>query len=189
MLPFQKPAPRSPFKRGFTLIEVLIVVVIVAILAAMLVPRLMFFPEKAKLAEAFQTVGMLARAQKQYMDTTGSTTGVTFSCNAPDDLTEPCDATSFPILNSLGISSIPQKNFQYYCKDSGRYCVAYRYIHVGAGVASQPYMYLIYRDANEGRWYCARGYYGIGATSPGTADTATSSMKGCQVNTEHPTWG
>lgn len=58
---------------GFTLIEVLIVVIIIAILASLLLPRIISQPERAVVAEAIQTLGVLRRAQLTYVDTTGNT--------------------------------------------------------------------------------------------------------------------
>ncbi len=58
-------------KRGFTLVEVLIVVVIIAILASLIVPRMLAQTEKAKAAEALQMVGAIKRAAERYYDFRG----------------------------------------------------------------------------------------------------------------------
>ena len=55
-------------KKGFTLVEVLIVVVIIAILASLIVPRMLMQTEKAKAAEALQMVGAMKRALERYVD-------------------------------------------------------------------------------------------------------------------------
>ena len=59
-------------KRGFTLIEVLIVVVIIAVLAALILPRLTGQTKKAQAAEAFQVLGAIRRAAERLYTTTGS---------------------------------------------------------------------------------------------------------------------
>lgn len=59
-------------KKGFTLIEVLIVVVIIAVLASLVMPKLLPQTERAVVAEAMQTLGVLQRSQNQLMDMTGN---------------------------------------------------------------------------------------------------------------------
>lgn len=61
-------------KKGFTLIEVLIVVVIIAVLASLVMPKLLPQTERAVVSEGIQTLGVLQRAQNQLMDLTGGTT-------------------------------------------------------------------------------------------------------------------
>jgi len=59
-------------KKGFTLIEVLIVVVIIGILASLILPRMLAQPERARIAEANQFLGVISRAQIALSDTTGA---------------------------------------------------------------------------------------------------------------------
>jgi len=59
-------------KKGFTLVEVLIVVVIIAILASLIVPRMLAQTDKAKAAEALQVVGVIKRAAERYYDSHGT---------------------------------------------------------------------------------------------------------------------
>jgi prepilin-type N-terminal cleavage/methylation domain-containing protein len=54
-------------RKGFTLIEILIVVVILAILATLVLPRMLAQPEGALIAEANQVLGALVRAEENYM--------------------------------------------------------------------------------------------------------------------------
>ena len=53
-------------RRGFTLIELMIVIAIIAFLSMISVPSLMKFLAKAKRAEAYIHLRMLANAQKAY---------------------------------------------------------------------------------------------------------------------------
>jgi general secretion pathway protein G len=61
-------AGRHPIiqRRGFTLIEVLVVVAILGILAAIVVPRIMDRPDEAKRVAAKADVGALVQALKLY---------------------------------------------------------------------------------------------------------------------------
>jgi prepilin-type N-terminal cleavage/methylation domain-containing protein len=66
-------------RKGFTLIEILIVVVILAVLATLVLPRMLAQPENALVAEANQQLGSLARAQDTSMQLTGNATGIAFA--------------------------------------------------------------------------------------------------------------
>ena len=63
-------------RRGFTLIEILIVVVIMAVLAALIIPRMLTSPERAMVAEANQMIGAMVRAQQSKLDIGGAFTTV-----------------------------------------------------------------------------------------------------------------
>lgn len=58
--------PVSPLQKGFTLIEVMVVVVILSILAAVVVPRIMDNPDKARAAKAKQDIRALEAALNLY---------------------------------------------------------------------------------------------------------------------------
>ncbi|MDD5226103.1 MAG: type II secretion system protein [Candidatus Omnitrophica bacterium] len=58
-------------RKGFTLIEILIVVVILAVLASMILPRMLQQSERAKLASAFTLMGVFRRAAEKNIALTG----------------------------------------------------------------------------------------------------------------------
>jgi len=64
-------------KKGFTLVEILVVVIIVAILAAIAVPIYMRYVEKARSTEAQSAISSLRTAYRIYRQTFGSTEGYT----------------------------------------------------------------------------------------------------------------
>ncbi len=59
-------------KRGFTLVEVLVVVVILAILAAIAVPIYLRYVESARAAEAQEAISAIHAAAKVYQSNTGN---------------------------------------------------------------------------------------------------------------------
>ena len=61
------PAPRPRRSRGFTLIEVMVVVVILSILAAVVVPRIMDNPDKARVVKAKQDIRVIKNQMDLYL--------------------------------------------------------------------------------------------------------------------------
>ena len=100
-------------RKGFTLIEILIVVVILAILAAMILPRFLGQTESAYVAEAQQSLGVLRRAQVNHYDT-GAAAYVVYP-----------GADAAAALAALGLSSLTETNFTYTCDNAGA-CTATR---------------------------------------------------------------
>lgn len=103
-------------KKGFTLIEVLIVVVIIAILAALLLPRLTAAPEKARVAEGMQTLGVIRRAQLTNMDAASA---------AALEFTQGAGGAVQGNWTTLGFSALPAASlFNYTCNSTA--CTATR---------------------------------------------------------------
>lgn len=108
-------------RKGFTLIEIMIVVIILAIMATLILPKMLAAPESAYLAEANSMLGALARAQDTYMQLSGSSTGLVV------------DATS-TTWGKLGMTMPSGGRYTYTCTSST--CVATR-----SGVASNTVTY------------------------------------------------
>ncbi|MFH0985575.1 MAG: hypothetical protein V1882_08570 [Candidatus Omnitrophota bacterium] len=148
--------------------EVLIVVVIIGVLAALVMPRILGSPEKAKMAEAYQMIGALSRAQQNYMDLNGTTTPSNFICPVP-----PSTCT---LPSSLGMKDIIQKNFRYVCATDSApelHCYALR---MSVPEPNEPYILRAYTGAQAGLWRCYRGY----VTADGGVEGASD--KGCKPN-------
>ena len=126
-------------KKGFTLIEVLIVVVIIAILASLLLPRLTAAPEKARVAEGLQMLGAIRRAELTNMDASGS---------AAYTFTQPADGTGVGNWTALGFSNLSANSlFNYTCNATD--CIASR---IGAATRT------ISMNLASGAITCGAGY-------------------------------
>ncbi|MFH0985891.1 MAG: prepilin-type N-terminal cleavage/methylation domain-containing protein [Candidatus Omnitrophota bacterium] len=127
-------AVKGKERKGFTLIEVLIVVVIIGVLAALVIPRFVSAPEKAIVAEASQMLGSMIRAQNARIDT-----GAGFITNAA-----PLNATAW---TALGMVAPTTSKFTYACSSPS--CTATRTVTV-LSVASF--------NATTNAWGCTGNY-------------------------------
>ena len=95
-------------KRGYTLMEIMVVVIVVGILASIALPRYSFTMERAKSAEGLEILGSVSQAQKVYQIENGNYTtnlanlDVTFDTiqyfNAPS-VFDPLDPVANPIAS------------------------------------------------------------------------------------------
>ncbi len=88
-------------KKGFTLIELMIVVAIVGILAAIAIPAYLDYTVKAKLSEVTAAMDMLATAAEEYHASLG-----TFPTSTISTTTTPNIADTFGSFSTRYISAI-----------------------------------------------------------------------------------
>jgi len=162
-------------KKGFTLVEVLIVVVILAILAALILPRLLSQPERAVIAEAQQMLGRLRRAQLQNIDLTGGV-GEPFDCSA-------APGCAVPELTRINVGAIPDSSsFGYQCTvyddngtpadttdDTASECIANR---IG-GTFNGATITIQVGGNSDGEFSCAAGYVLVDTNDPTRGCTAS----------------
>lgn len=144
-------------KKGFTLVEVLIVVVIIGILASLILPRLLQQPERARIAEANQFLGVLRRAQLNRLDSTGAAAYVAIAGNV--------DANFAQLgMQTPGLADADGPFFTYTCVAGGitdvtttagdpATCTALRAVDIGPAGGDQ-----ITVNINSGAFGCTSAY-------------------------------
>ncbi len=165
-------------KKGFTLVEVLIVVVIIAILASLIVPRMLMQTEKAKAAEAFQMMGAIKRAAERYYDFAGS-------YNVPFQgsmiFTRPDGGANIGDWSELGLTGIEKsKNWYYIYQGTGASYAIIAYDDIASEKRKAEIHYEGYEDINEvSFWVCAGTFKPIEPPAPGHG--METSVKGCTI--------
>ncbi len=72
-------------KKGFTLLEILIVLVIVAVLAGLAIPSYQGAVEKSRSQEALASLGAVRASMTRYFALNNTYVGATFTCATPLD--------------------------------------------------------------------------------------------------------
>ena len=131
-------------KKGFTLVEVLIVVVIIAILASLIVPRMLAQTDKANAAEAIQIVGVIKRAAERLYDFTGS-------YNVPGNWIYSAPSGTSGTWETLGLTGLEKsKVWMYaYSKDPGNSWSA-----LALGAYSSYYVFYKLNADGTDSWNC-----------------------------------
>ena len=127
-------------RKGFTLIELIVVIIIVGILAAIGVSQYVKAVEKGRAAEARQVLGQLRTAEASYNLEYGS-------------------YTANMVNLSVGAPTVADPNFYftYACNVAGL-CTATRDITAGSKPPVGPSAYVIQLNTATGVWTNASGY-------------------------------
>lgn len=107
-------------KKGFTLVEVLLVVVVIGVLAAIIIPKLVSVPEKAFVAEANTTLGAIMRAQRVNVDKGSGFLAVS------DNVTPAPWQILGMIQPGSATASGNGAKFSYTCNSATQECIGYR---------------------------------------------------------------
>lgn len=107
-------------KRGFTLIEMLIVVVIIGILAAALIPRLQSVQGRARDTKRKADIQQIGSASAIYKNDNGSYSGLTLANLAPAYLTAlPSDTPGLTTSQEFGAQVVGGYGYLTFCASQG----------------------------------------------------------------------
>ncbi len=129
-------------KRGFTLIEIIIVIIIIGILAAVGISQYSDTVEKSRLAEAKARIGTMRQLVYQYYLEHGSLTGLTDADLGVDNSCHPTDFYRYRIGGlTASYATLNAKRFIYCGK---------------APYAKREYLFYMqyYPQSGSSTWYC-----------------------------------
>jgi prepilin-type N-terminal cleavage/methylation domain-containing protein len=112
-------------KTGFSLIELMVTIVTIGILAAIAVPAYKKYAESAKIAEAYQTLGLMVKTHKSYYASESDSPTRRFFTTEPlpDADTHIVTQSAWDNWNSLGITppySVDQQTLFHYSVSAGQ---------------------------------------------------------------------
>jgi type IV pilus assembly protein PilA len=108
-------------KKGFTLIELMIVVAIIGILAAIAIPNFLRFQLKSKSSEGKVNIAAIRTAEESYLAEFGNyvTAAANPAAGIPGSSKDPFDITTGTDFDILGWAPEGQVFFQYQVESSG----------------------------------------------------------------------